>query len=88
MHKALVRFFKNLRILLRHFQNTLNRDLIKSTEMLEAVEMELIYILLSFRMLIDDLIKEFDEAFDFSMYIKTIIYICFNVLLVLIFLFI
>ena len=56
--------------------------------MQEAMEMELIYIHLSFRILIDDLKIEIDGRFDWSMYIKTLIYTIFNVALVLIFLFI
>ena len=87
MHTVLVRYFETLRNLLSDFQESQN-NLEGSTEMQEALEMELIYIHLSFRILIDNLKVEFDDTFDWSMYVKTLIYTIFNVALVLIFLFI
>ena len=87
MHTVLVRYFETLRNLLSDFQESQD-NLEDSTEMQEALEMELIYIHLSFRILIDNLKVEFDDTFDWSMYVKTLIYTIFNVALVLIFLFI
>ena len=88
MHTAFVKFFEDLRKLLSIYEKFKRKDIIYTDDFSDLIEMQLVYIHLSFRQIISEMKVMLDLHFDGKIEMKQAIYTGFNILLVVIYFFI